>query len=159
VFEDGQYAVSLLHRSAWRWQWQSILLERFGITKRLSARSQKLAAIPMGIFDAYIRKVIDRGDELLTRQLILHAESRSQAELNRRVGGMRTTIPGELVRVDPDMSAAMPRSLEIIFLLNLEFKPYLVGAGKAAVEGRPNRVIVRRVDTWEINERHGGPLN
>jgi hypothetical protein len=64
-------------------------LSDIGVSRRLSARSQKLGAIPLAMFDAYIRKVVDRGDELLTRQLILHAESRSQSELNRRkvVGG------------------------------------------------------------------------
>jgi hypothetical protein len=40
--------------------------------------------------------------------------------------GVSDTIPGELVRVDANMSEDVPVSFEIQFLLNLEFKPYLV---------------------------------
>ena len=64
-------------------------LGELGITKRLSARAQRLAAIPQPVFDDHIARVIERGDELTARRLLLHAEFTKQAELNRRkiVGG------------------------------------------------------------------------
>lgn len=63
-------------------------LADIGITKRMSARAQALAEVPLSIFNTYIADLIDSEDELTSRGLLLHAERRTHGErTSQRVRG------------------------------------------------------------------------
>jgi N6-adenosine-specific RNA methylase IME4 len=70
-------------------------LADFGVTRRLSHRAQKLAAVAASVFDGYLRDALDRNDEITTRALLGVAERQTSAERNRqriRGGGVADLV-------------------------------------------------------------------
>ncbi len=59
-------------------------LADIGITRRVSHRAQRLAAVPEWIFHAYLRDAGDQGDEITTRALLGVAERQTSGERNRQ---------------------------------------------------------------------------
>jgi len=59
-------------------------LADIGVTRRVSHRAQRLAAIPDWIFHAYLRDAADQGDEITTRALLGVAERQTSGERNRQ---------------------------------------------------------------------------
>ncbi len=65
-------------------------LSELGVTRKLSSRSQKLAAVPTRIFENYIREALRAENEIFTRALLTLADRKLATQRNRRkiVGGV-----------------------------------------------------------------------
>src|SRR6266568_814877 len=65
-------------------------LSELGVTRKLSSRSQKLAAVPTRLFETFIRDAMRRENEISTRSLLNLTDRKLAAQRNRRkvVGGV-----------------------------------------------------------------------
>lgn len=79
-------------------------LSELGVTRKLSSRSQKLAAVPTRLFETFIRDAVRTETEIFTRALLKHAERKLAAQQNRRkiVGGIIDDLV-EFSRTGPKM--------------------------------------------------------
>jgi hypothetical protein len=61
-------------------------------------------------------------------------------------GMRRVTMPGELVRIDLNLSGNIPAPLDIRRPLRLEILPFIIGVGYVRMEDTPEGFVLLRMD-------------